>query len=586
MAKKSAHFKVDPKLASLLGESYRSVEEATKELIDNAYDADAENIDIYLPVDIQDNPEIKIIDDGSGMIEKEVRGEYLNIANSRTARKGKLSQTKRRKVKGRKGVGKFAGLMVAEVMVLETHARGIKTTITISKSELSKANYDLEKVPLPISTEKCNADLKGTTITLKGLNQNFDYPNPDRLKEMLMRDFGREIDFNIKINDEPIGVLDLIGKSYSKSITLPGGKKAQVNYTITEKQIKGSGLSLRVDNRIVGRPKNFLSNDDIIPKKLQGRVYGEIICDALAEDATADFGAIVESSKIFKELNNSVTDQLKTSVDEVFATDMKMARARYQRKINRELSKLPEFKQPYAKKALMKVLEKFYGETEDRINAVISVTISAMEKDHYWDIISNIQESRNSDVEKFADALSEFGLLEMSIITSQALNRLRYLDELSILISDEKTLEKTIHKAIENSTWILGDDYSVLFSDQNMKSAIEKVLQKTYKGKTPDHRPDLLLGRTMTGQLLLIEFKRPNFTLNRDTEVQAVKYRDELNTYFNNQQIQIILMGGRVKQNISSHNQSDDIKYRTYLDTISVAKQKLEWLLNELKVEK
>src|SRR5690606_33172729 len=111
------------------------------------------------------------------------------------------------------------------------------------------------------------------------------------------------------------------------------------------------------------------------------------------------------------------------SVDEVFATDMKMARARYQRKISKELSKLPEFKQPYAKKALMKVLEKFYGETEDRINAVISVTISAMEKDHYWDIISNIQDARNNDIEKFADALSEFGLLEMSIITSQALNR-------------------------------------------------------------------------------------------------------------------------------------------------------------------
>jgi len=38
---KSAHFKVDPKLAELLGETYRSIEEATKELIDNAYDADA-----------------------------------------------------------------------------------------------------------------------------------------------------------------------------------------------------------------------------------------------------------------------------------------------------------------------------------------------------------------------------------------------------------------------------------------------------------------------------------------------------------------------------------------------------------------
>jgi hypothetical protein len=35
-----AQFRVDPRLASLLGESYRSTEQALKELIDNAWDAD------------------------------------------------------------------------------------------------------------------------------------------------------------------------------------------------------------------------------------------------------------------------------------------------------------------------------------------------------------------------------------------------------------------------------------------------------------------------------------------------------------------------------------------------------------------
>lgn len=582
---KSAHFKVDPKLAQLLGESYRNVEEATKELIDNAYDADAENVSINLPKELATNPKIVIKDDGSGMIEQEVREEYLNIANSRIVRKGKLSLKKNRKVKGRKGIGKFAGLMIAEVMTLETFAKGVNTKLTISKEALAKVGYDLEKVPLPISTKKCPKSKHGTTITLSGLNQNFYFPNPDRLKEMLMRDYGRETDFAIKINGENIGVLDLIGQSYTEKITLPGGKKATVNYTITEKQIKNSGLSLRVDGRLVGRPKNFLSEDDLIPKKLQGRVYGEIICDDLSDETTADHGAIFESSKTLQSLNKKVTGKLRKSVDEVFATDMKMARARYQRKINSELSKLPEYKQPYAKKALIKVLEKFYGESEDRISSVISVTVAAMEKDHYWDIINNIQETGNSDIEKFADALSEFGLLEMSIITSQALNRLRFLDELSILINDPKTTEAVVHKAIAKSTWILGDDYSVLFSDTNLKTALEKVLNKKYKGKNAKNRPDLLLGRKFGGDLLLIEFKRPSFTLNRKTELQAIEYRDELNAYFNNQKIQIILMGGKVVQNISSHNQTEDILYRTYLDVISIAKQKLEWLINELSDE-
>lgn len=580
---KAAHFKVDPKLAELLGETYRSIEEATKELIDNSYDADSENVDIILPDDLTVNPTITIKDNGSGMKEKEVRNEYLNIANSRTSRKGSISYLKKRKVKGRKGIGKFAGLMVATQMKVETYAAGKKTIIVINKEELAKAGYDLEKVPLPISVEDCDENLHGTTITLEGLNQNLNYPNPDRLKELLIRDYGRETDFSITINGENIGVLDLQGKSYSERIELPDGKMATLNYTITEKPVKQAGIVVRVNNKIIGRPQNFLIEDEIIPKKLQNRVYGELICDDLEEDLTADFGAVIDNSKLYEKVTAETTEKLKSSVDEVFVTDMKMARARYQRKINKELEKLPEYKQPFAKKALYKVLEKFYGETEDRINTVISVTVSAMEKDHYWDIIQNIQDTRDGDIEKFADALSEFGLLEMSIVTSQALNRLRFLDELNILVDNPKTLEKTIHKAFENNTWLLGDDYSVLFSDTGMKQAIEKVLNKKYKGKNPDDRPDLLFARSLSKQLFLIEFKRPDFTLTRDTENQAIKYRDELNTYFHNQRIEILLLGGRVKEGISSHNERDDVKFRTYIDIISVARQKLEWLIDELK---
>lgn len=468
-------------------------------------------------------------------------------------------------------------------MKVETFAAGKKTLIIINKDELAKAGYDLEKVPIPISVEDCDENFHGTTITLEGLNQNLNYPNPDRLKELLIRDYGRETDFSITINGENIGVLDLQGKSYSEKIELPDGKMATLNYTITEKPVKQAGIVVRVNNKIVGRPQNFLVEDEIIPKKLQNRVYGELICDDLEEDLTADFGAVIDNSKLYQKVTAETTEKLKNSVDEVFVTDMKMARARYQRKINKELEKLPEYKQPFAKKALYKVLEKFYGETEDRINTVISVTVSAMEKDHYWDIIQNIQDTRDGDIEKFADALSEFGLLEMSIVTSQAINRLRFLDELNILVNNPKTLEKTIHKAFENNTWLLGDDYSVLFSDIGMKQAIEKVLNKKYKGKNPDDRPDLLFARTLSKQLFLIEFKRPDFTLTRDTENQAIKYRDELNAYFHNQKIEILLLGGRVKEGISSHNDRDDVKFRTYIDIISVARQKLEWLIAELK---
>jgi hypothetical protein len=577
---KKAYFKVDTKLAELLGETYRSTEDAIKELVDNSYDADAEKVEITLPKEFTPNPEIIVVDDGTGMKEKEVRSEYLNVANSRTSRKGNLTFTKKRKVKGRKGIGKFSGLMVAEIMNIETCTKGIKTILTINRTELAKENYDLEKVPLPIETTECSSELHGTKITLAGLNQNFSFPNPKKLGQILMWDYGRENDFEIWINGEKLGIENLAGKSYERIIDIDG-KKAILKYTVTPKPIKQSGIVTRVNNKIIGRPINVLSNDVIIPKKLKNRIFGELICDDLDEDVTADYGAVIENSKLFNSLMDTTTKEIKKSVDKVFATDMKMARARYQRKINKELSKLPEYKQPFAKKALHKVLEKFYGETEERINTVISVMVSAMEKDYYWDIISNIEETDSSDIEKFANALSEFGILEMSIVTSQAINRLRFLDELSILIQNPKTLEKDIHKVLENNTWILGDEFSVLFSDTNLKIAIEKVLDKKYKGKNKLKRPDLFLSRTTSHRLLLIEFKRPSFKLTRKTESQAQEYKDELSAYFGNNPIDIILLGGEIDQTIK--DVKSDIKYLSYLDLISLAKNRLEWLLEELK---
>src|ERR1041384_3013594 len=79
---RAAHFRVDPRLASLLGEGYRSSEEALKELVDNAWDADAEKVDITLPAEVTGRP-IIIDDDGTGMTDREVREEYLVVAGAR-----------------------------------------------------------------------------------------------------------------------------------------------------------------------------------------------------------------------------------------------------------------------------------------------------------------------------------------------------------------------------------------------------------------------------------------------------------------------------------------------------------------------
>jgi HSP90 family molecular chaperone len=82
MATNKARFHVDSRLAKLLSQEYSSTEKALKELVDNAWDAEAESVSIFLPDPMTDLP-IEIVDNGSGMTAEEVRRHYLSIASDR-----------------------------------------------------------------------------------------------------------------------------------------------------------------------------------------------------------------------------------------------------------------------------------------------------------------------------------------------------------------------------------------------------------------------------------------------------------------------------------------------------------------------
>jgi len=286
---KKANFKVDPRLTKLLGESYRSTEQALKELVDNSWDADATAISITLPDPMTSNP-IVIEDDGSGMTEQELRSEYLVVANDRRSRKGERTTRLKRLVKGRKGIGKFAGLMVADVMEIRTTTRGITTRVVISKETLLNATRDLERIDLPLTVEPASEGVSGTKVTLVGLNQRYEFPLPEKLKSLLMLEYGREEDIRISVNSDFLGLEDLPGERFLKQEIAAEAGAILLDFKITDgtKPIKQAGIAIRVRGKIVGKPSFFgLEDDPEIPSKLLKKIYGEVEADALVDSVTA-----------------------------------------------------------------------------------------------------------------------------------------------------------------------------------------------------------------------------------------------------------------------------------------------------------
>ena len=585
VSSRTANFSVDPRLAAILGENYTSSERALRELVDNAWDAEARVVQITLPEILTEAP-IIVTDDGSGMKEQELRQEYLNIANPRYSRKGELTPSLQRFVKGRRGIGKFPGLILAEQMEVETSAHGFRTRLIISKGKLLNAGRDIEQVPLPIEVQPCSPSQHGTTITLKNLSQKLNYPKAEKLKELLAYDYGRETHFEILVNGERVLRHDVQGTTYSKDHSLANGTKATVTYTVSDKPLPGrkAGLILRVGGKAVGKPHLWgLEHDETLSDRLRNRVVGEVSVEADAIELTAAGGDVIESDKGLEQLTQAIQQDVKASLSEVHANEVNLAKGRWTQLMKRRLQAVPEHRRSIVEDRLQKLISRSYqeGEKEERITVLVDLVLDALEMDEYWTICREIEDAEKVDVFHLAAALDKFGLTDLAFIAQQTKRRTEFLDHLDKLAADPETTEQQMHIALQNSLWAFGSQYSLMASNQQLQSIMREYTEKSYAGSDASRRPDLLLAANVENRYLLIEFKRPSISVGRDAENQAKKYADTLAGKLGIA-LEILVVGGEVDPKLQHEYTGKQTRFVSYRAIIASARTQLEWLLKQL----
>src|SRR5271157_664487 len=576
-------FRVDSRLVILLSENYRSSEAAIKELVDNCWDADADNVWIRLPK--PDTADFLVIeDDGTGMTPQELQSEYLVVAKDRISSKGQLTIGKKRKVKGRKGIGKFAGLVTASSMQLETWARGVYTSIILEKGRLVEASRDLEELDLIPTIEEVAADKHVTKVTLSGLNQNLRFPLPEKLRELLIRDYGREEDFTLHVDDEKVTYEHIQGETHTAEANIDGVGRAALAFTVAEarRRFRNAGIAIRVEGKVIGKPHFFgLEDSEDFPKSVLGKIYGEVEADGLLSDVTADWGTVIENSKGYDALRTWVAGEIREAAKKVYGQQIHLAQARLQQKINRRLEQLPEFKKVFAQRALQRLLQKYYDEPDEKLEPLVNVVLEAIERDEYYFIIDKIDKAKRSDIESFARALEESSFVELSMMQHQLTYRLRLIDEFEEIVVNPATLEKHAHQALENRLWIFGPEYSLKSSNVTLKRIADEYLSTKFSGIRASKRPDLLLANDLLGRHSLIEFKRPNHTLSHDDYLQAITYRHDL--LANLREMEVIVIGGKRDKGVRTNYTEDDVKLMTFLELISHARSQYNWLLAQLK---
>jgi len=249
--------------------------------------------------------------------------------SDRRQRRGETTKINNRKVKGKKGIGKFAGLMAASSMKLETWTRGKKCSFSLSNRDFDSVK-DIEKIPINLIVENCSSELRGTTVTLSNLHQNLTFPDPDKLRQLLLQDYGREEDFEIKVNDKLLGIDDIQGSytKYNNSLPLAGDINLEFTVSNQKAKLKQPGISIRVGGKAIGKPRFFgLDKAEDFPQKLLDKIYGEIEVDGLSDHVTADWGALVENSNLYKEVTEHIQPIIREKIKSEYGREINLARS-------------------------------------------------------------------------------------------------------------------------------------------------------------------------------------------------------------------------------------------------------------------
>ena len=193
---------VDKSHLFTIGEKlYSESIELVRELVNNAYDADATEVKVAIGED-----SIVVEDNGSGMDRKGLE-QYFNVGSPFKKIHSKSPRFQRDRI-GQFGIGKFATLSACQRFEVYTQCGSFAATVTFDKEEWEKGENPWQ---LPLDVKPLDPQRgDGTTVTLSRMTRRFDLEAVERrIKESVPL---KAENFRVYLNGKPITARQLSGR--------------------------------------------------------------------------------------------------------------------------------------------------------------------------------------------------------------------------------------------------------------------------------------------------------------------------------------------------------------------------------------
>lgn len=549
---------------------YSNIAAVLTEVVANAWDADATNVEIQVA---DNNQSITITDNGLGMTIQDMNEKYLRVGYRRREEDAEYgSVTPRgRPVMGRKGLGKLSLFSIAEEVEVQSikddqqHGLLMKTKDITKAFEAGSNEYN----PEPIASANLSVT-QGTKIILRQLKRERLGVGIQALQKRLSRRFsilGEKYDFNVKINDTSLShknrgdlptcqFIWTAGEFEPDAASIPkvvekGSLPCRLEIWDENWKVKGwigtARKPAQLDdeeagnlNSIVVFSRGRLFQENILDELNDGRLYtkyltGQLEADFLDDNqdpdiATSDRQRIQQGDERYRQVIVYVK-RLLTQVEKEWGkwrADHEVAAAKKEHPaLSTWLDNLPSGHRSSAAKLVAKIYSLPVDDDCDRKD-LLRHSILAFER-------MKIRGSENElaqeidNIPKLISLLADKDALEASLYRDIIRSRLEAVRAFQNLIEDDAK-EAALQKYLFNHLWLLDPAWERATGHEVMESRlvqsgafVEGLSEEERRGRID------IAYRSIAGKHVVVELKRYGRKMKLDELLaQGSKYENKI----------------------------------------------------------
>jgi hypothetical protein len=521
---------------------YVSLPPVVGELVSNAWDADADRVEINFPEGtLNGQSEVIIRDFGTGMDANQLQNAYLKIGRNRREVDGFEVTKKGRKIMGRKGIGKLSAFGVASELEVRSIKEGKAICLRLNYDEMKSwpKGEPYEPSVLELRTGPTN-EPNGTEIRIRKLHREKPIEADWIRRELARRYTVIGSNFKVFVNGTQITAQDRrLQKDCRKSWDVSEIEGGDVVDALEGWKVKG-WIGLVAKSSVTERGVDIFARGKAVELETmfglktttiqfaRAYVVGEISADFL--DATEDDVSTGRNSVHWEsEAGQKLATWGQNALKWVLNKWLELQHKEKEEKIvkiagfNDWLVTRTLREQKVAQKLVKAIVQDENIEPESA-GPLLEIVKTNVEFQAFQDLVDEIEES-GINVVTLLKLFQDWRIIEAREHLKLADGRLEIMEKLSEHLQKGALEVQQIQPLFEQNGWLVDSSWGNVSGQTRYTKLLRENCPEPRAIDEKDRRIDIL-GYSVSGILHVVELKRPDKTLSRDDLEQIEKYVD------------------------------------------------------------